>query len=106
MSHALVVVLARAGSKGLAHKNALSVAGKPMLGWTIEHALASMRPTRVALSTDGEALAAIPGLKAVASNSPHHRVVTSLARAEITACFGDRLFSAHSVARPKPAPGR
>lgn len=56
---ALAVVLARAGSKGLPHKNILTVAGKPMLAWTLEHALASQNVDRVVLSTDGPALAEI-----------------------------------------------
>lgn len=55
----LCIILARAGSKGLPRKNELPVAGKPMLAWTIEHALASKRIERVVLSTDGERLAAI-----------------------------------------------
>jgi len=56
---ALGVILARAGSKGLAHKNSLKIAGKPMLAWTIEHALLSKRIKRVLVTTDGEALAQI-----------------------------------------------
>jgi len=56
---ALAIILARAGSKGLAHKNALPLAGKPMLGWTIEHALASTSIDRVVVTTDGQALAQI-----------------------------------------------
>jgi len=55
----LVVILGRAGSKGLPNKNALPVAGKAMLGWTIEHALNATRVARVAVSTDGGDLAAI-----------------------------------------------
>jgi N-acylneuraminate cytidylyltransferase len=55
----LCVILARAGSKGLPRKNELPVAGRPMLAWTIDHALGAKRVDRVALSTDGEALAAI-----------------------------------------------
>lgn len=58
-SRALGIVLARAGSKGLPNKNALEVAGKPMLAWTIEHALASKRLERVLVSTDGPMLADI-----------------------------------------------
>ncbi|XAM01568.1 acylneuraminate cytidylyltransferase family protein [Phycisphaeraceae bacterium D3-23] len=54
---ALAIVLARAGSKGLPQKNALDVAGKPMLAWALEHALDSASVDRVVLSTDGEALA-------------------------------------------------
>lgn len=55
----LTVILARAGSKGLANKNSLTVAGRPMLAWTIEHALGSSRAGRVVLSTDGEQLAEV-----------------------------------------------
>lgn len=58
---ALGVILARAGSKGLVNKNALKIAGKPMLAWTIEHALASKHIHRLLVSTDGEALAQIAG---------------------------------------------
>ncbi|MEM1355159.1 MAG: acylneuraminate cytidylyltransferase family protein [Planctomycetota bacterium] len=58
-SRALGIILARAGSKGLPNKNALKVAGKPMLAWTIEHALASHRLDRVLVSTDGPKLAEI-----------------------------------------------
>lgn len=62
--------------------------------------LAELRP----IPGVADALAAIPGPKAVASNSPHHRVVASLGRAGITRHFGDRLFTADTVANPKPAP--
>ncbi len=55
----LAVILARAGSKGLPCKNALTVAGRPMLAWTIDHALASRCVDRVVLTTDGSALAEI-----------------------------------------------
>lgn len=55
----LGVILARAGSKGLPNKNALMIAGKPMLAWTIGHALASKRIDRVIVSTDGKELADI-----------------------------------------------
>ncbi len=55
----LTVILARAGSKGLPGKNALEVAGRPMLAWTIEHAINSQRSGRIVLSTDGEELAQV-----------------------------------------------
>lgn len=58
---ALGVILARAGSKGLPNKNSMKIAGKPMLAWTIEHALASHQIRRVLVTTDGEALAQIAG---------------------------------------------
>lgn len=58
---ALGVILARAGSKGLPNKNSLTIGGKPMLAWTIEHALSSKQIKRVLVTTDGEALAQIAG---------------------------------------------
>lgn len=56
---ALGIVLARAGSKGLPGKNETLLAGKPLVAWTLEHALASKLLHRVVLSTDGERLANI-----------------------------------------------
>jgi len=55
----IAVILARSGSRGLPNKNAAPVADKPMLGWTIEHALATPTIDRVVLSTDGDDLARI-----------------------------------------------
>lgn len=49
---ALAVILARAGSKGLAGKNLRPIAGKPCALWAVEHALRARLVTRVALSTD------------------------------------------------------
>ncbi len=50
------------------------------------------------------ALDTIRMAKAVVSNSSLPRVKHALARAELTAVFGERVFSADSVAKPKPAP--
>ncbi|MEM1213625.1 MAG: acylneuraminate cytidylyltransferase family protein [Planctomycetota bacterium] len=55
----LAIILARGGSQGLPRKNALPVAGKPMLAWTLEHALNSACLDHVALSTDDDELADI-----------------------------------------------
>ena len=55
----LGVIIARAGSKGLPEKNARIVAGKPMLAWTLEHALGAQALDHVVLSTDGSTLMAI-----------------------------------------------
>ena len=49
---ALVVIIGRAGSKGVPGKNAMMIAGKPCAQWTIEHALASDTAGHIALSTD------------------------------------------------------
>lgn len=56
----LCVILGRAGSKGLPGKNALALAGRPMVCWSVDHALAAQRRgavSRVVVSTDGEAIA-------------------------------------------------
>jgi len=55
----LAVVIGRAGSKGLPRKNALEVAGVPMIAHTIRFALASRRIERVIVSTDGDEIARI-----------------------------------------------
>jgi CMP-N-acetylneuraminic acid synthetase len=87
----LTVILARAGSKGLACKNALVVAGRPMLAWTIEHARGSRHAGQVVLSTDGEALARVAksmGVEVVmrpADLADDHATVDSAARHAVEA---------------------
>lgn len=56
----LCVIIGRAGSKGLPSKNALPVAGRPMVQWTVAQALAAQRRgvvDRIVVSTDGRAIA-------------------------------------------------
>lgn len=53
----LAIIPARAGSKGVPGKNLRPIAGKPLLRWSVEQALASRRIDRVVVSTDGEAIA-------------------------------------------------
>jgi N-acylneuraminate cytidylyltransferase/CMP-N,N'-diacetyllegionaminic acid synthase len=55
----LAIVPARAGSKGLPHKNIRSLMGKPLLAWSIETALACPYIDNVILSTDSQAYADI-----------------------------------------------
>jgi len=54
----LGVIPARGGSKGIPHKNLRSVAGRPLLAYTADAALASSRLTRVIVSTDDAEIAA------------------------------------------------
>lgn len=57
--NALALILARAGSKGLPGKNMRPVAGRPCAAWTIDAAKEARESdaiTRIALSTDDEAL--------------------------------------------------
>ena len=55
----LAIIAARAGSKGLKNKNIVDLAGKPLIGWTIEAALRSRFIDRTIVSTDGAAIARI-----------------------------------------------
>lgn len=53
---AAVIVLGRAGSKGVPGKNTAPVAGRPCAAWTIEHAQRAACVGAVAVSSDSEAL--------------------------------------------------
>ncbi|GAA1916849.1 acylneuraminate cytidylyltransferase family protein [Nocardioides hwasunensis] len=54
----LCVIPARGGSKGVPRKNLLDVGGKPLIVWTIEHALA-VPELDVVVSTDDEEIAEV-----------------------------------------------
>lgn len=56
---AVAFIFARGGSKGLPGKNIRPFAGKPLIAWSIEHALAVKRITRVIVSTDSEQIASV-----------------------------------------------
>jgi CMP-N,N'-diacetyllegionaminic acid synthase len=55
----LALITARGGSKGLPQKNLRPLAGKPLIAWTIEVALASRGLRRVIVSTDDEEIARV-----------------------------------------------
>jgi CMP-N,N'-diacetyllegionaminic acid synthase len=55
----LGLITARGGSKGIPGKNIKLLAGKPLLEYTAEAALAATRLAKVILSTDDEAIAAL-----------------------------------------------
>jgi CMP-N,N'-diacetyllegionaminic acid synthase len=57
MMRVLGLIPARGGSKGIPHKNICVVAGKPLLQYTTEAALAARRLNRVVLSTEDEQIA-------------------------------------------------
>lgn len=57
--HILCVIPVRGGSKGVPGKNRRLVAGKPLVVWTIEQALAARPALDVVVSTDDERLAQI-----------------------------------------------
>ena len=58
----LGLIPARGGSKGIPRKNLASVAGKPLLAWTVGAARASRELTRVVVSTDDDEIAAAAGV--------------------------------------------
>lgn len=53
----LSVIPARGGSKGVPGKNLRPLGGRPLLAWSIEHALAAGDRCRVVVSTDDPAIA-------------------------------------------------
>ncbi|MCK5820705.1 MAG: acylneuraminate cytidylyltransferase family protein [Bacteroidales bacterium] len=59
MKKHLAVIPARGGSKRLPGKNLMSIAGKPLIAWTIEAALECQMFDKVIVSTDSEAIAKI-----------------------------------------------
>ncbi len=59
MNPTLAIVPARAGSRGIPHKNRAQVGGKPLIAWTIAAARLSLRVDRVLVSTDCEEIAGL-----------------------------------------------
>lgn len=59
MPRVLALIPARGGSKGLPGKNVLPLAGKPLVAWSIEQALATPEIARVVVSTDDPAIAEV-----------------------------------------------
>ena len=55
----LAIIPARGGSKGLPGKNIRPLCGKPLIGWTIEQALACRHITDVFVSTDSQEIAEV-----------------------------------------------
>lgn len=56
---AAAFIFARGGSKGLPGKNIRLLGGKPLIAWSIGHALAVQRIERVIVSTDSEEIATV-----------------------------------------------
>lgn len=56
---AVAFIFARGGSKGLSGKNIRPLAGKPLIGWSIEQAFAVSSIERVIVSTDSLEIAAV-----------------------------------------------
>jgi YrbI family 3-deoxy-D-manno-octulosonate 8-phosphate phosphatase len=58
-AHALAIIPARGGSKSIPRKNVRPIAGKPLIAWTIEAALAAHHVERVIVSTDDAEIGAV-----------------------------------------------
>jgi CMP-N-acetylneuraminic acid synthetase len=56
---AIAFIFARGGSKGLPGKNIRPLGSKPLIAWSIGHALAVPRISKVIVSTDSEEIAAV-----------------------------------------------
>lgn len=54
MQKILAIIPARSGSKSIPHKNITSILGKPLIAYSIEHALNSRLINRVIVSTDSQ----------------------------------------------------
>ena len=59
MPDVTALIPARGGSKGIPRKNVMMLAGKPLIAYTIQHALDSKLIGRVIVSTDDEEIAEI-----------------------------------------------
>lgn len=57
--HILGVICARGGSTGVPGKNIMPIAGKPLIGWSVERGLAEGRITDLVISTDDPAIARV-----------------------------------------------
>lgn len=55
----IAIIPARGGSKGIPRKNVIPIAGKPMLAWNIEEAMASKFVDEVYVSTDDAEIAEV-----------------------------------------------
>jgi len=56
---AIAFIFARGGSKGLPGKNIRLFGGRPLIAWSIQHAQAVKRISRVIVSTDFQEIAAV-----------------------------------------------
>ena len=55
----IAIIPARGGSKGIPGKNIKNFSGKPLLGWTLEHAKESNIFNDIILSTDSKEIASV-----------------------------------------------
>jgi CMP-N-acetylneuraminic acid synthetase len=100
MKKALVIILARGGSKGVPGKNVAIVGGKPCIEWTIRHALESSLVGRVLVSSDDPAaLQAASRLGVEALHRPSH-LATDTATVDDAARHAFRVSGPHDPGTP------
>ncbi len=56
MKHVVAIIPARGGSKGIPNKNLVDFCGKPLLAWTIRHALQAQGVASVWVTSDSQAI--------------------------------------------------
>lgn len=89
MGGTLAIIPARAGSTRLPGKNVRPMAGKPMVAWTLEAALAARSLDRIVVSTDDPAVAAVaakmglapPFMRPAGLSGPDASVMDAIAHA-------------------------
>lgn len=55
----MCIIPARGGSKGIPRKNIKNFGGKPLVAWTIEHALGAKSVDKIVVSTDDEEITSV-----------------------------------------------
>jgi CMP-N,N'-diacetyllegionaminic acid synthase len=90
----LAIILGRAGSKGLPHKNILPLAGKPMVAWTIDHALHSQRVDTIVLSSDSAEMLALARERGIAAVTRPPELATDTATVDDAARHAVRTIEA------------
>ena len=68
MGNCVAIIPARGGSKGIPGKNLLKLAGKPLIAWSIEHALKSSKIDSVWVTSDSDEILSVSvayGAKAI-----------------------------------------
>lgn len=109
------IILARGGSKGIPGKNIIEVAGKPLIAWTIEMALASGYVRDAVISTDSAEIAdvavryggRVAGLRPASISGDHATSEEALRHALKYLCRAPRpdVFLFPQVTSPVRTPG-
>jgi CMP-N,N'-diacetyllegionaminic acid synthase len=107
MNTTLLIILARAGSKGVPGKNTLLIGGRPCIAWTIEHALWTKRHSNhniidVLVSTDDPAVANIATCMGVPIHPRPHDLASDNARIDDAARSALDWYIQHNVKSPAP----